>query len=156
MPKNLKKEQLVVVLLVGILLLIIALPTKEKEKDSTSETSLPDTEKSDTRELTGRQMETELEQALSNVEGIGKVQVVLTFEDTGEKVVEKDSDATVYAKDSKGNQTPYVSTEILPRIKGVLVIAQGGDNAVVNQNIREAVMALFQVEAHKIKVMKMK
>ena len=41
-------------------------------------------------------------------------------------------------------------------VTGVLVAAQGADNSVVSRNIVEAVMALFQVEAHKIKVMKMK
>ena len=38
---------------------------------------------------------------------------------------------------------------------GVLVVAQGGDNPVVIKDIQEAVQVLFQVEAHKIKVMKM-
>lgn len=41
-----------------------------------------------------------------------------------------------------------------PEIEGVLVIAQGGENAVVVQNITEAIQALFGVEAHKIKIMK--
>ena len=41
-----------------------------------------------------------------------------------------------------------------PEIEGVLVIAEGGENAVVIQNITEAIQALFGVEAHKIKIMK--
>ena len=41
-----------------------------------------------------------------------------------------------------------------PEIEGVVVIADGGDNAVVVQDITEAVQALFGVEAHKIKIMK--
>ena len=40
-------------------------------------------------------------------------------------------------------------------IRGVLVVAQGGGDPVIVQNITEAVMALFGIEAHKIKVMKM-
>ena len=50
---------------------------------------------------------------------------------------------------------PYVVQEQYPQVTGVLVAAKGGDNPVVVQNIREAVEALFQVEPHKIKVMKM-
>ena len=38
---------------------------------------------------------------------------------------------------------------------GVLVLAQGADSAVVKKDITDAVMALFGLEAHKIKVMKM-
>ena len=55
-----------------------------------------------------------------------------------------------------GNKVPYVVAETYPEVRGVLVICQGGDNPVVIQQISEGVMALFRVEAHKIKVMKMK
>ncbi len=41
-------------------------------------------------------------------------------------------------------------------VTGVLIAAQGADNSVVSRNIVEGVMALFQLDAHKIKVMKMK
>ena len=44
----------------------------------------------------------------------------------------------------------------IQQVTGVLVCAQGGGDPVVVQNIQEAVMALFQVDAHKIKIMKMK
>ena len=43
-----------------------------------------------------------------------------------------------------------------PAVRGVLVIAEGGGNPVTVQEIQEAVMALFQVGANKIKVVKMK
>ena len=49
---------------------------------------------------------------------------------------------------------PYVSKELTPEVEGVVVVADGGDNAVTVQNISEAVQALFGVEAHKIKIMK--
>ena len=42
------------------------------------------------------------------------------------------------------------------KVTGVLISAQGADQSMVVKNIQDAVMALFQVEAHKIKVMKMK
>ncbi len=41
-------------------------------------------------------------------------------------------------------------------MEGVIVIAEGGGNSVVNAQITEAVLALFPIEAHKIKIMKMK
>ena len=49
-----------------------------------------------------------------------------------------------------------MSSEIYPEIRGVLVIAKGGDDPALVQQIQEAVMALFHVDAHKIKVLKMK
>jgi stage III sporulation protein AG len=39
-------------------------------------------------------------------------------------------------------------------VEGVVVIAEGGGNAVVIKNITEAIQALFDVDTHKIKVMK--
>ncbi len=112
---------------------------------------------------------------------MGQVQVVLSLESTNQKVVEKDipsstqqsvqlrvgwkhilvrqsstEESTVYQRGSDGSETPYVIQETYPEIRGVLVVAEGGDDPVVVQQIQEAVMALFRVEAHKIKVMKMK
>ena len=49
-----------------------------------------------------------------------------------------------------------MASEIYPEIRGVLVVAQGGDDPALVQQIQEAAMALFHVEAHKIKVLKMK
>jgi len=73
-----------------------------------------------------------------------------------ESIVRSDDESTVYTKDSQGNQTPYVISETAPEIRGVIVVAKGGNNPIIAQQIQEAVMALFHVEAHKIKVMKMK
>lgn len=124
-------------------------------------------------------LERRLGAALEYVEGVGRAEVVVTLKSSGQKIVEKDlssssqvsseedqnggtretedmsSDRTsVYAQGSDGSQAPYVSKEMTPEIEGVLVIAEGGDNALVIQNITEAIQALFGVEAHKIKIMK--
>lgn len=42
-----------------------------------------------------------------------------------------------------------------PKVKGSLVVAQGGGNASVDSNISQAVQALFDVEVHKITIAKM-
>ena len=116
---------------------------------------------------------------LQEVEGAGEVTVMITLKSTGQKIVEKDQSSSsqttqeadssggirttedtfsekssVYEQGSDGSQSPYVSKELTPEIEGVVVIADGGDNAVVVQNITGAVQALFGVEAHKIKIMK--
>ena len=41
-------------------------------------------------------------------------------------------------------------------VTGVLIAAEGADNSVTVRKIQEAVMALFQIDAHKIRIMKMK
>ena len=155
LEKWMKKENLGVLLLVGLLLLVIALPTKSNEENTETEAEDQETDQNLQDQDWQTKMEERLVDVLEQVQGVGKAEVFLTCEGTQEKVVEKDETETVYERDSRGNQTPYVSSEIYPEITGVLVVAQGGDDPVVIQNIQEAVQVLFQVEAHKIKVMKM-
>ena len=57
---------------------------------------------------------------------------------------------------SDGDETPFVNRAILPKIDGVLIVAEGGDDSEVRKNISESVEALFGLDAHKIKIVKMK
>ena len=116
---------------------------------------------------------------LKQVDGVGEVTVMITLKSGSQKIIEKDQSSTaqtteeadstggtrsvedtssdktsIYEQNSDGSSTPYVSKEMTPEIEGVVVIADGGDNAVVVESITEAVQALFGVEAHKIKIMK--
>jgi len=179
--KQMKKNQWLVVLLVGVLIIIIAIPV---QPDSTENTAEENENNTTVETAAGKDdlsiLEERLTDTLSSVNGVGKVKVMLTRKSSGEKIVEKDipvtdkstqeedseggnrvtkervaGEETVYVKDEGGSQTPYVVEEIEAKIEGVVVIAEGGDNSSVVQNITEAVMALFGVEAHKIKVMKM-
>ena len=113
-----------IVLLLGILLLVAGLPVTQKSNKSIN------TQAAETR------LESRLEELLSNVEGVGKVEVIIM---TGE---ERNTDS--FSISSKNEVT------------GVLVAAQGAGSAVTVQNIQQAIMALFQIDAHKIRVMKMK
>lgn len=126
-------------------------------------------------------MEAGLEEFLSMMEGVGKVKAMITLDTLGEKVLEKDipmrssvitesdsqggerstndtdsQETTVYTVDENGNKIPYVKTEILPKIKGITVVCEGGESVVIQKNITEVIQALFGIEPHKIKIVKMK
>ena len=103
-----KKNQWLIVLLIGILLVVIAIPTK-----STAEPE----------ESAATDEELRLKNVLEKMEGVGNVSVMITFRKSDE-------------------------------IEGVVVIADGGGNAVLVKNITEVVQALFDVDSHKIKVIK--
>lgn len=153
------KDQLLILVLVGLLLAVIAIPTEKKEQTKALEVLPEEETASDYESL----MEQKLETALGSVEGVGKVRVMLTFEGSGEKSVEKDmtietersQEETVYEEQGSATRTPYVTFESNPKVAGVLVIAEGGDNSRIKEEILEAAQALFGVEAHKIKIMKM-
>lgn len=184
-----RKQYLLILLLAGILLLVIAIPVSDTQKnadlngtDSLTATALQGEESSS--QVTEQKayeayLEEKTEKLLESVEGVGKVQVMITLKSSGQKVIEKDQQnssqsvqeedsqggtrdtqessserTSIYSQGADGTQSPYVSKELLPEVEGVVVIAEGGDNAVVAQNLTEAVQALFGVEAHKIKIMK--
>ncbi|MCI8634862.1 MAG: stage III sporulation protein AG [Eubacterium sp.] len=177
------KSQWTILILAGVLLMVIAIPTNSPKKeggdltkDLAAEPPLEDTDdlKDYAAELEGR-----LEAALSQIEGAGRVKAMVTLEDAGESVIEKDTvneTSDLQETDSAGGnrieksmqtsrqsvynetdseKTPFVGREMTPKIAGVLVIAEGGENTAVKQNISEAVMALFQIDVNRIKVVKM-
>ncbi|MFR3424517.1 MAG: hypothetical protein ACLTTO_14000 [Lachnospiraceae bacterium] len=61
---------------------------------------------------------------------------------------------TVFEKQENGAETPYVKEITEPEVEGVIVAAEGGNNAKTAADITDAVVALFGIEVHKIKVMK--
>ena len=46
--------------------------------------------------------------------------------------------------------------QLEPEIEGITVVCKGGGNTYIQKNISDALVALFHIEAHKIKVVKMK
>ncbi len=191
--KLLKKENMIVFVLLGILLLVIAIPLdsgKEKKAiDKETKEDEYDLEKTldNTEAFIDESMEyclaleTRIEELLSVMDGVGKVQAMVTVSASREMIVEKDEPVnratvtetdgsggsrstnessyeyeTIFETDSEGNKTPYVVKQIEPRIQGITVVAQGGGNAIVQKNISDVLEALFHIEAHKIKVVKMK
>lgn len=108
------KNKWMLILLVGILLVVIAIPTK-KTTNSSSEADFITNEERKT------DLESRLESTLAKMQGVGEVHVMITFRE---------------------NDIP----------EGIVVIAEGGRNAVVVRNITDVVQALFNVDSHKIKV----
>jgi len=177
--EKLKKDQLLILFLTGVLLLVITLPAgKEKENRKTVGSRTGQSVITD-RESYTKEMEQELEEMLSQMDGAGEVKVMLTLASTAEKVIEKDRDTqseqvkesdhqggerttdkdslseeTVYKKQNSNGDSPYVTKELTPQVEGVVVLATGGDNPEVAKHITEAVQALFGIDTHKIRIMK--
>ena len=179
-----KKNQLIIILLIGILLLVIVIPVENPQEKGARKTEGQETLSASAGEAQAageyeEYLERKTAKLLQEVEGAGEVTVMVTLRSGGQKIIEKDQSSTsrtteeedseggtrsmkdqssdktsIYEQYSDGSSSPYVSKELSPEIEGVVVIAEGGDDAVVVKNITEAVQALFGVEAHKIKIMK--
>ncbi len=196
------KDQFLIMLLIGILLMVIVWPVDHKDEKSDTKSGQWDNEsvilnqQADLIQNAGAKqevykeedvllsyayrLERSLEELLCTMDGVGKVRVMVTLESSGEAVVEKDastvregstevdsaggsrnttnisdSEQTIYQDAGQGNGAPYIKKILSPRVEGVVISAQGGGNAETVQNITEAIQALFGIDAHKIKVVKM-
>lgn len=186
--KKLQKDQCLIIILFGILLCVIAIPTEKKQTKSDllniKNDTIDDHMGQDTGEASDEYVgywEDKLERTLRYVEGVGKVKVLITLQTSEQKIVEKDgpeeySDttekdtaggsrvignsriekSTIYTTDGQGRNIPYVVMTIPPAVEGVVVIAQIADRENIQENIIEAIQVLFDIEANKIKIVKMK
>lgn len=183
--KNMGIPKLILVMAAGAVLIVLSAAdwtgSKEdvKKSSETEQTGVKPAD-SDSEDEYIRILQKQLEDTLDKVSGVGKVKVMITLEASSEKVTLNDpvysSDSTT-EKDASGgvreqqsirnepetvfeendnDKSPYVIKELQPEIKGVVVVAEGGDDATVKKEIIEAVMVLFGLESHKIKVMKLK
>lgn len=180
-----RKDNLLILILSGVLLFIITIPVgEEKEQINTTESgAVGQVPESETQVTVSTDyisdLEKQLEGILSAMSGVGKAEVMITLKESEELIVEKDSpytrsntnesdsaggsriitdmdsaESTVYATNGS-NAEPYVIKTISPQVEGVVVVAQGAGSGAINQNITEMIQALFGVEAHKVKVVKM-
>lgn len=126
-------------------------------------------------------LEKKLQNVLQTIDGAGQVYVMITLRDAGGCVIEKniayerenetrknsdgttqtstsssDSEETVYTVDENGNSIPLISKQILPSVEGILIVAEGGDRADVKSEMKQAVLSLFNLDEHKISIVKMK
>lgn len=158
------KEKITIVVLTGILLLVISLPTGSKsgqtetnENTQTRQTGLSESAKSYETVL-----EEKLEKALKKVEGVGEVSVVITLKNTSEKIIAADSDyseSVIQESDSAGGvrsttqqsgstsniyydtqegSEPYVTKENMPEVEGIVIVAKGGGDGNVCADITAA------------------
>ncbi len=182
--KGIGMDKLLIIAICGVVLVILSVPTSgsksNENKTEPQTTDSPISEISISSSEYVAMLERKLELFLINVDGIGNVKVMITLEDYGEKVVltekpyskseQKDTDSqggtgtkteysqeeqVVYEKDSQGNEIPYVVKNKQPAIKGIAVIAQGGNDANMVVKITDLIEALFGVSPHKISVIGM-
>ena len=56
----------------------------------------------------------------------------------------------IIVKDSDGNEQPLLITEVMPQVKGVVVICSGGDDKNVQQTVQNAVVTVLDISENKV------
>jgi len=128
-----------------------------------------------------RALERRLEEALSLVDEAGRVRVLVSFAQGRETVFAVDrninnsvtreedaqggtryqssqqgQDKTLIITDRAGMDRPLVIKETEPVVGGVIIIAEGGDNVLVQDALIRATSTLLGIEINRVQVMKMR
>ena len=138
--------------------------------DNSSSTSIKDSEN----------LEQKLESILSQIQGVGEVQVFINYSESSEtvamynentktstteetdtsggtrKVESTDSQKELVYQEENGEKTPIIQKTVQPKIEGAIITAKGASNATVKTNIVQAVEAATGLATHKIQVFEMK
>ena len=111
-------------------------------------------------------LEIRLEEIISKINGAGKTAVMITFSSSNEyflaENITEEKDETENSRktetviiDGENGEEPIILKTSEAEIRGVLVICDGGENAVVREKIIEAICALLDVPSNRVSVAKM-
>lgn len=125
------------------------------------------------------EIDKELEEILSKIDGVGEVKVMITYSQTSQtvplynedtttkdteetdesggtrKITESDSKKDIIFKENNGEKEPITQSIISPKIEGAIIAAKGAANADVKTKIVQAVEAVTGLATHKIQVFEM-
>lgn len=153
-----KNRAVALVVLVGVLLMLLPTGKTEAQQPQQQETV------SEPRE----NLETRLEQILSQVSGAGNVRVLLTQERGETSVYQLDRQEvtdgdrreirqdTITVTGSDRQQEGLLTQVEAPQYRGAVIVCQGGDNPTVRLSVVEAVSGATGLPSNRITVLKMK
>lgn len=155
-------EIVVAVILLAIILIVYTGYTGAKAKRDKSVNTAA--EKSDS-------LEQKMEKILSEISGAGKVSVMITYKGSVEYVTANTSNVNTNTTtdisrttsttsqtispviiNSNGSSGPIIIKEIMPEVKGVIVVAEGAGNVIVRLELIRAVMVALDIGAEDIEI----
>lgn len=156
-----KKLAIAAVALLGIILIVISSAGKEGVADE--ETTQPQTEFSESEYTLA--LEKRLEETVSSLYGAGRSRVMVTLECDYETVYARDGS---YSKDeaSSDEKSEYIIIDssqhedglvlktVTPRVRGVAVLCEGGNDPYVCEQVNLMLSALLDLGSNRISVSK--
>lgn len=155
---NKRKIENLLVFLVLLIITVIAIntiwgteeeETQDNSNNSYKQLALDNTNSSNNKETTEYNLEQSLEDILSKMSGVGKVDVLITYSETSEVVAmynetytsssteetdtnggtrridETDTNKEIIFEDKDGEKTPITQKVVMPKIEGAIVTAEG-------------------------------
>lgn len=127
------------------------------------------TQEPDAWEQADDSLELRLEQALSQMSGVGEVSVVINYDSTAERVpvLTTDTQSSTSIENEKSSESSTQRTEVAtvqgegalivkenqPEVRGVIVVAEGAQDIGIRMNILSAVTTLLNVHASQVEIL---
>ena len=159
--KNIKHIEYILLGIFVCVLVLTLLSSNIFKKTSTTTTTID----------YSQQIESKLEKVLSNIEGAGDVSVMVTVESSPQLVIATSKEEKTTSNNStnsnsnnitvvetpvivtkNGVSSPLVLQEIQPKITGVIVVAQGANDAKVRLELLKAVQSVLNIEISCIEI----
>ena len=179
---NKKKVENLIFLLIILIITIVAInfiwkDDKQESKQTTNNKELANEEKNTNSD---EDLEKKLERILSSINGVGNVNVMLTYTESTQiipvynktektsntnesdsgggtrQVEESDVTQEVVYQDKNGKNNIITQKTISPKIEGAIITADGANNSNIKANIIQAVEAATGLATHKIQVFEKK
>lgn len=171
--KKIKHFEIILVILLALIILVIWFWDWGSDASASSNDSLLNTSDKDDY---ASMLETKLSSILSEINGAGSVSVMVTLDGSTELILAYTKDENKNSTEnttssgttsktetintstspiiinSSGSSTPLVLSEILPSIKGVVVLAEGANDIKVKLDILKAVQALLGVTSSQVEI----
>lgn len=168
--KNVKHIEIYLIIALVLIVLLIwfaDFSPKTKEEPQTTTNSVADYTLN---------LEKRLSNTLSQIDGVGEVSVMITLDGSSQLILAYETESKSNTTDnttssgtstktnnttanstpiiinSNGQSRPLVLSEIMPEIKGVVVVCEGADNIRVKLNILEAAQALLGIKSSQIEI----
>lgn len=141
----------------GIFFVLISENGTESNADITVETNQQNI-------LTENELAADVENLVEAIDGAGKAKVMITYESYEETVYAYDKNENTDAQGEREFRSEYIVLDsgdkedgmkvkvLLPEVRGVAVVCQGGGNPIIKEQIITAISALFNISSNKISV----
>ncbi len=146
--KNKNNRMIIIILIIGTLFMI--LPGKKESEPQ----KVKSEQKADESQA--------LKELLAKIRGVGKVEVMITYSETEEKRLAYEEKSGRTDRGDSGYEEniareaimadgePVILSKVYPKVKGVVVIAEGAGNPQVCSAISQAVMTALDVAPHRV------
>lgn len=172
---NSKKQiENIVIFIILLIIVIIVINSLFNDKEVVTPNSNNVTTISN--DVVSDELEVKLKKILSYISGVGNVDVMVSYSNTimqvpmydvkentttveeedvnggKRKTEEVSNEQSIIYEEKNSSKTPAIKQTIMPEVVGVIVVAEGANNSVVKENIKNAVEAVVNIASHRIQV----